>query len=420
MDDADILIRNAVLRGGMGPVSIAVRAGRIAAIHPPHPHPLPQGERGEEGLHEIDAQGRLVTESFVNPHLHLDKVYTLQMLDDEALRAYHGGSMEDAAKAIDLASRVKARYDRAWIIENVRNALWEAVRFGTTHLLALADVDTKARLEGVAALIQARDEFKGIIEIRVVAFPQDGVVREPGAAELVREAMAMGADVVGGIPWIEPTERDMQRHIDEMFNIAREFDRPVAMLVDDAGRPELRTLEMMARRAIEQGWEGRVLAHHARAMALYDDWNLEQLVRLLKKARMGIVTDPHTGPLHVPVRTLLKEDVLVCLGQDDISDAYYPYGRNNMLEVAFLASHLLWMTTSSDMEKLYDMITVDAARAMWIQDHKLEVGAPADLVVLNASSVLEAFRSHEAPSYVISRGKIVAEAGVSRTSADQS
>jgi len=254
----------------------------------------------------------------------------------------------------------------------------------------------------------------------VVAFPQDGVVREPGAAELVREAMAMGADVVGGIPWIEPTERDMQRHIDEMFNIAREFDRPVAMLVDDAGRPELRTLEMMARRAIEQGWEGRVLAHHARAMALYDNGNLEQLVRLLKKARMGIVTDPHTGPLHVPVRTLFKEDVLVCLGQDDISDAYYPYGRNNMLEVAFLASHLLWMTTSSDMEKLYDMITVDAARAMWIQDHKLEVGAPTDLVVLNAPSVLEALRSHEAPAYVISRGKIVAEAGVSRTSADQS
>jgi len=410
MDDADILIRNAVLRLGMGPVSIAVHAGRIAAIDgsPPLHAPL-----------EIDARNRLVTESFVNPHLHLDKVYTLQMLDDEALRAYHGGSMEDAAKAIDLASRVKARYDRGWIIENVRTALQEAVRFGTTHMLALADVDPKARLEGVAALIQARAEFKDIIAIRVVAFPQDGVVREPGAAELVREAMAMGADVVGGIPWIEPTERDMQRHIDEMFNIAREFDRPVAMLVDDAGRPELRTLEMMAR-AIEQGWEGRVLAHHARAMALYDNGNLEQLVRLLKKARMGIVTDPHTGPLHVPVRTLLKEDVLVCLGQDDISDAYYPYGRNNMLEVAFLASHLLWMTTSSDMEKLYDMITVDAARAMWIQDHKLEVGAPADLVVLNAPSVLEALRSHEAPAYVISRGKIVAEAGVSRTSADQS
>ncbi|MBI2201990.1 MAG: cytosine deaminase, partial [Armatimonadetes bacterium] len=209
----------------------------------------------------LDARGNLVTESFVNPHLHLDKVYTLQMLDEEALRAYHGGSMEQAAQAIDLASRVKARYDRSWIIENVRKAVREAVRFGTTHIRALADVDTKARLEGVAALVQAREEFRGTVEIQVVAFPQDGVVREPGAAELVRQAMEMGADVVGGIPWIEHTESDMRRHIDEMFEIARSFNKPVSMLVDDAGRPELRTLEMMARRTIEQGWEGRALAH---------------------------------------------------------------------------------------------------------------------------------------------------------------
>jgi len=411
MDRADILIRNATLRGGTGPVSVAIRAGLIAAIDssPAFHAPL-----------EIDARNRLVTESFVNPHVHLDKVYTLQMLDDEALRAYHGGSMEHAAKAIDLASRVKARYDRSWIIENVRKALREAIRFGTTHMLALADVDTKARLEGVAALIQARDEFKESVEIRVVAFPQDGVVREPGAAELVREAMAMGADVVGGIPWIEHTEADMQRHIDEMFKIATKFDKPISMLVDDAGRPELHTLEMLAEKTIQERWHGRALAQHARATAFYEDARLRRVAALLREARMAIVTDPHTGPLHVPVRALLDEGVLLCLGQDDISDAYYPFGRNNMLEVAFLASHLLWMTTSSDIEKLYDMITVDAARAMWIQDHALRVGAPANLVVLNAPSVLEALRSHEPPAYVISHGKIVAESGITHTSADQS
>jgi cytosine deaminase len=405
MDEFDILIRNARLRGPAGALNIAIRSGRIAAIEP-----TLSGETREE----IDAQGRLVTESFVNPHLHLDKVYTLQMLDEEALRAYHGGSMENAAAAIDLASRVKTRYQQSWIIENVRKAVREALRHGTTHILALSDVDTKARLEGVNALIAAREEFHDVIEIKVVAFPQDGVIREPGAAELVHQAMELGADVVGGIPWIEHTEADMQRHIDEMFKIAKEFDKPVAMLVDDAGRLELRTLEMMARSAVEAGWEGRVLAQHARAMALYDGWYMENLVPLLKKAKMGIVTDPHTGPLHARVRELLGEGVLVCLGQDDISDAYYPYGRNNMLEVAFLASHLLWMTTSSDMEKLYDMITTDAARAMWIDDHELKVGSSADLVVLNAPSVLEALRSHEPPAYVISRGRIVAESGTLR------
>lgn len=399
MAEADILIGNARLRGASRPTSIAIRSGRIAAI---------QDSPSADARVEIDARDRLVTESFVNPHLHLDKVYTLPMLDEEALRAYHGGSMEHAAAAIDLASRVKARYEQSWIVENVRGAVREAVRFGTTHIRALGDVDTKAKLEGVKALIQAREEFRGVVEIQVVAFPQDGVVREPGAAELVHQAMELGADVVGGIPWIERSEGDMRRHIDEMFAIAREFDRPVSMLVDDAGRSDLHTIEMLAEKTIEEGWHGRVLAHHARAMALYPEERVRKVAALLREAHMGIVTDPHTGPLHVPVRTLLDESVLVCLGQDDISDAYYPYGRNNMLEVAFLASHLLWMTTSADMEKLYDMITVDAAKAIGIQDHELKVGAPANLVVLNAPSVLEAFRSHEPPAYVISIGKMVA------------
>jgi cytosine deaminase len=103
----------------------------------------------------------------------------------------------------------------------------------------------------------------------------------------------------------------------------------------------------------------------------------------------------------------LEEGVLVCLGQDDISDAYYPYGRNNMLEVAFLASHLLWMTSSAEMEALYDMITVRAAHAMGLKDYGLRVGAPAHLVVLDTPNVLEALRSHAAPAYVISHGKLV-------------
>lgn len=136
---------------------------------------------------------------------------------------------------------------------------------------------------------------------------------------------------------------------------------------------------------------------------------VRELAKLLRDAGVGIVTDPHTGPLHVPVRTLLDEEVLVCLGQDDISDAYYPYGRNNMLEVAFLASHLLWMTTSAEMERLDDMITTEAARALGIPDHRLEVGAPANLVVLNAPDVLDALRAHEPPAWVISGGAVAAE-----------
>jgi cytosine deaminase len=397
----DLLIRGARLRRGFaGPVDIAIDGGVIEAIAEGIDRPAKT---------EIDAGGGLVTESFVNPHLHLDKVYTLSMLDEQALRDYQAPGMGKAMTAIELAARVKDRYDEGWILENVRKAVGLAARYGTTHIRAFADVDRKARLEGVKALLKARDEWRGRVEIQVVAFPQDGVVREPGAAELVRQALELGADVVGGIPWIEYTQADAQAHVDAMFELAVEFDRDVSMLVDDAGDAGLRTLEMMAVRAIRSGRVGRVLAHHARAMSLYPTPYLQKVAALLKQAGMGIVTDPHTGPLHARVRELLEEGVLVCLGQDDISDAYYPYGRNNALEVAFLASHLLWMTTRDDMERLYDMITLDAARAIGLRDHRLVVGAPADLVVLDAPDVLEALREHAPPRYVIRQGRLLVE-----------
>ncbi|MDA1330071.1 MAG: cytosine deaminase [Chloroflexi bacterium] len=395
-----ILITNAQLRGRKTGdfVEIQIEGGKIATIG--------KSGRGKAEV-EIDAGGNLVTESFVNPHLHLDKVYTLDRMDELALQSYQGEGMGKAMNAIELASRVKAEYDASWILPNVRKALTLAAQNGNTHIRAFADVDSKAQLVGVKALIQAREEFKGVVDLQVVAFAQDGLAREPGAEELVREAMKLGADVVGGIPWIEFTDKDVQQHVDVIFNIAKEFDKPVSMLVDDAGDAGLRSLEMMAVRTIEQGWQGRSLAHHARAMALYPKPYLQKVIALLKQAEMYVVTDPQTGPLHARVRELLEEGAFVCLGQDDISDAYYPYGQNNMLEVAFLASHLLWMTSWADMETLYDMVTTEAAKAMGLGNFAIKEGAMANLVVLDAPNVREALRYHHAPVHVVSHGRLV-------------
>ncbi len=395
----DIVVRRARVRGGSKALQdIAIAGGRIAAI----------GERVQgTAAAEIDARGGLATESFVNPHLHLCKVYTLSMTDDKAARAYHGVGMRQAMSAIELAARVKEKYDERWIISNVRRALRLAALYGTTHVRAFADVDGKARLEGVRALLRAREEFQGMVAVQVVAFAQDGLAREPGAAQLMRQAMALGADVVGGIPWIERNAADTAAHIALCFDLAREFERDVSMLVDDAGDAGLRTLEAMAHEAVKRGWQGRALAHHARAMSLYSTPQVENLADLMRQARMSLVTDPHTGPLHARVKELLESGVNVCLGQDDISDSFYPFGRNNLLEVAFLAAHLLWMTTRPEMETLYDMVTTRAAHAMNVQRHKLEVGAPANLVVLEAPDVLEALREHAAPRAVISHGKLL-------------
>jgi cytosine/creatinine deaminase len=401
-NEFDLIVRKAQLRGKPGSlVDIGIRAGKIAAITP---------ALAAQASKELDAAGGLVTESFVNPHLHLCKVYTLQMMDEAALKDYHGADMGKAMNAIELAARVKDQYDESWIIKNVRRALCDAVRYGCTHIRAFADVDSKARLEGVKALIRAREEFKGVVDVQVVAFAQDGIVREPGATALMRQAMEMGADVAGGIPWIEYTDADIAEHVRVIFDLAVEFNKDVSMLVDDAGDPGLRSLECMAVETLQRGWNGRSLAHHARAMALYPTPYFQKVAALLRKAGMGVVTDPHTGPLHARVRELLAEGNLVCLGQDDISDAYYPYGRNDMLEVAFLASHLLWFTAASDMEVLYDMITTRPAKAMNLKEYGLKEGVTANLVVLNQTSLVEALRYHEAPKYVISHGKLV-EAG---------
>ena len=394
----DILIQRALLRAQSQFVDMGIKDGNITA--------LAQGLLGESEL-TIDAQGNLVTESFVNPHLHLCKVYTRQMMDEEALTGYHAEGMGKAMTTIELAARVKEKYAEEWIIKNVRRALAQAAIHGNTHIRAFADVDSKARLEGMKALIRARQEFQGILEIQVCAFAQDGMEREPGARELMRQAMEMGADVAGGIPWIEFTEADIQSHVKEIFDLAQEFDKDVSMLVDDAGDAGLRSLEVMAVEAIRRGWQGRALAHHARAMELYPQPYFQKIAALLKKANMAVVSDPHTGPLHARVKELLEEGVNVCLGQDDISDGYYPFGRNNMLEVAFLAAHLLWMTTNRELETLYDMITGNAARAMNVKDHALKIGAPANLVVLEAPNVLEALREHHAPLHVISHGKLI-------------
>jgi len=393
----DLLIKNARTRFSEGKVlDIGIKDGRILKIGQ---------KRGGDARKKINADGKLVTESFINGHLHLCKVYTLSMVGMDALSSYTAGAMGGAMTAIEQAARVKAQYNEKWIIENVRKAVRLAIRFGNTHIRAFADTDTKAKLEGVKALLRAREEFKEQVEIQVVAFPQDGVVRDPGAEDYVRQAMDMGADVVGGIPWIEYTDADAQKHIDRMFALAKRYNKGVSMLVDDAGDPGLRTLEKLILKTIEIGWEGRVTAQHARAMALYPEPYYRKIEALLKKARVGVVSDPQTGPLHARVRDLYNAGVGIALGQDDIADAYYPFGRNNMLEVAFLAAHLMWMITVPDMEILYDLITTRAAQAMGVKEFGLKEGNKADLVVLNAESVWEAIWSHEAPLHVIKGGR---------------
>lgn len=395
----DLLIINAKTRKyGSGPVSIGIEGGKITAIG----KDLPQSAQ-----QIINAKGNLVTESFVNGHLHLCKVYTLEKAGQAALGEYHHAGMGGALTAIERAADFKNAYDESWITPNVNKACDLALKHGNTHIRAFADVDSKAKLEGVKALLKAREAYKGRVDLQVVAFPQDGIAREEGAYEYMVQALDAGADVVGGIPWIEFTREDEQKHVDQVFDLAEKYNKNVSMLLDDVGDPEERTLEMACLRAIKSGWQGRVTAQHCRAMALYGENYFRKLVTLMKRAGIGLVADPHTGPLYARVRDLAAAGIPVALGQDDIADAYYPFGECNMLQIAFLAVHLMWMTGFEDMELLYDMITTGAAKVLGMKGHVLEVGGNADLVVLQDPDVYHAIWHHAPPAHVIVGGREV-------------
>ncbi len=402
VEEYDVIIRNARLRYHPADrvYDIGISGGEIRKVS--------EGITSK-GIIEIDAKGGLVTEPFANPHIHMCKVYTFLMLGEAAVRQYQSSGMGGAMAAIELASKVKEKYSEDWIYENAKKAALEALKHGTLHLRAFVDTDTKARLEGIKALLRVRDELKHVMNIQVVAFPQDGLIRDEGAEDYVRKALELGADVVGGIPWIELTEEDALSHVRKALTLAKEFDRDVAMLTDDAGDPFLRTTEILASEAIKMGWKDRVTACHARALSTYGKPTLLKVMRLSKKAGMSFVMDPHTGPLHLPFKEMLKFGLNVALGQDDISDAYYPYGRNNMLEVAFLASHITWSMTLKDMDEFMDMITWRAMKAMNLSFCGIKEGCPADLLVHEGRSVYEVIWHHEPPKYVLSRGKIVAE-----------
>jgi cytosine deaminase len=397
----DLLIRDAALRGRPGRWMIAAEGGRLTAVQP-EDRDAPAAET------VIDAEGNLVTEPFVDGHLHLCKVHTLDLAGSSALEAYTGGSMGAAMGAIEQAAAIKADQSVEAVTSRARAALVESVRHGVRRVQAFADVDPVAELTGVRALLDLKAEFRDRVDVRVVAFPQDGVLRSPGTEELVEEAVRLGADVVGGIPWIEWTDADAREHVRRMVELAHRHRRRVAMLVDDAGDASLRTTEMLASALLERGMIGQGSAQHARAMALYPEPYLRRLIGLCRAAGLGFVSDPHTGPLHLPVFTLREAGVPVALGQDDIEDAYYPFGRHNLLEVAFLAAHLLDARTDARLDELYDMITITAAQVLGGPVHRVEPGDDADLVILRGRTVRQALAAHAPPSHVIVSGRLIA------------
>jgi len=380
-------------------VDVHCSDGRITALPPAGDLTVPPGAV------IVPADGGLVTEPLFDAHLHLDKVHTLPLIGDAALQAYTGGGMADSARGIDLARAVKAHYRLDTLLPPIRQVLSDGERHGVLHVQAFADVDTAAGLTGVQAVLAAREEFRGRVDVTVVAFPQDGVLRDPGAAELVEEALLLGADVVGGIPWIEATPADQEAHVEWACALAARLGRRVAMLTDDTPDPASDTTRMLADAMRRHDLQGRGVACHARALGSYDPDRQTAVLDLARGVGLGLVSDPHTGSAALPVERAVALGVAVALGQDDVEDAYYPFGRHNLLEVAFLAAHLLDMRSAPQLEVLVDLVTTSAARVLGLPDSRLRVGGPADLLVHDATRTVDLLARHGAPRIVVRAGR---------------
>lgn len=407
---ADLTVRNATLLSGER-ADVVVRDGRIAAI-----------AAGAPGAgDELDAAGGLVLPSFVNAHLHLDKALTVG-----GATRWDDGTFQES---IDMTLDFRRGYSRDDLLERGRAVLWSCVEQGTGVVRAFADVGTVGGTLGAEALCELREEFRGVIDVQVCAFPQEGFLRDPGADALVERAMELGCDVVGAFPWFELSNAFGRRHTERALEIARRFDADLHAFVDDEPiAPHTRDLITLAEATIDAGWEGRVTVSHACGLASYDDHLADRTMRLVAQAGISVVSNAHISLVskcqHAPeprprgitrVRELIAHGVNVATAQDDIADPYYPFGRGDLLEVASFFAHVAQLYRPEETPVVLDAITRNPARALRLADYGLEVGGRGDLVVLDGvADATEALRLQPARRWVVKGGRVVAETEVRR------
>ncbi len=328
----------------------------------------------------------------------------------------------------EINRRHRDTYDEASVLERAAAVVELALANGTTRMRAFADVEPVAGLTGVKALAQLRDRYAGEVEVQVAAFPQDGMTG-PEAEARLEAALDAGADVIGGLPSGELTGERMRRHVDFCLDLARRRDADVHMLLDDSDDPAQRSLEYLAVRTVDCGWEGRVTVGHAGALSAYDETHAAHVVQLVAAAGISVCVNAHISLVlqgredrgrirrgTTRVRELLEAGVNVLAAQDDVDDPYYPLGRADQLEVASWTAHVCQLVWPEELETVMDMVSVNAARAMRIDaGYGLGVGDRADLVVLPSADVRSAIADQPAARTVISHGRVACERTVTTT-----
>ena len=413
----DLLLRNAMVIGSDTPTDLGIDGGRIVSADVAGGPASAASAASAEQV--IDLDGRLVTPPLVEPHLHLDAVLTV------------GQPRENESGSLFEGIAVWAERMKVLTVEDVatraREVLLWQLACGVQAVRSHVDV-CDPQLRALQALVGLRAEFEGLVNLQLVAFPQQGVYGFDGGPGLMRRAMQEGADVVGGIPHYELTREDGVASVEFAFDLAEEFGLRIDIHCDETDDDHARFVEVMAAETIKRGMAGRVTASHTTAMHSYNNAYAGRLITNIARAGLHMITNPldnavlqgrfDTGPVrrgHTRVKQLLAAGVNVAIGHDSVMDPWYPLGYGDPVQAAFVLAHLGHMSGASELPYLLEMVTTNPARALGVDADGVRVGGPADLVVFDAPTAQDALRRVSPRFLVLRGGRIVARTEPART-----
>jgi len=409
----DLIIRRAVLcehvAGRHAQVDIDMEDGRIIAV---------ESNLTAKAAQEIDAAGSLVTPAFVDAHFHLDATLSYGLP-----RINASGTL---LEGIALWGELKPQLTQEALIERALRYCDWAVARGLLAIRSHVDV-CDPRLLAVEALLEVKRRVAPYVDLQLVAFPQDGLLRSPGAFDNLKRAVAMGVDVVGGIPHFERTMADGAESVRLLCEFAADKGLPVDMHCDESDDPLSRHIETLCAQAHRLGLHGRVAGSHLTSMHSMDNYYVSKLLPLMRESGVAAIANPlinitlpgradtypkRRGMTRVP--EMMAAGIDVAFGHDCVMDPWYGLGSADMLEVAHMGLHVAQMTGVDAMHAAFDAVTVNAARILNLDGYGIAPGCRADCVVLDASDPIEAIRLRATRLAVVRRGKIVARMPAAR------
>jgi cytosine deaminase len=399
----DLVVRNGNLADGRTGVDIGIEAGRIVAVGPQLTAPTRE---------TLDASGRLVSAPFVDIHFHMDATLSLGLP-----RLNQSGTL---LEGIALWGELKPLLTHEAVVERALRYCDLAVSKGLLAIRTHVDVCDE-RLLAVDALVEVKRKVAPYLDLQLVAFPQDGYYRSPGAGRNLERALDKGVDVIGGIPHFERTMTDGASSVRVLCELAAKRGHLVDMHCDETDDPLSRHIETLVYETQRLGLQGRVTGSHLTSMHSMDSYYVSKLLPLMAEAQVHAVSNPliniviqgrhdtypkRRGMTRVP--EMRAHGINVAFGHDCVMDPWYSLGSADMLEVAHMGLHVAQLTSRDAMRYCFDAVTANAARIMGLEDYGVEVGCNADLIVLQARDPIEAVRLKAARLAVVRRGRIIA------------